>query len=97
MCDMENQALMIMYDTPTENNVKVAALVFDGLMIYKEDVQDLDRLLRLCEQEILRKMGCTIKLVEKTMDEGYEDLPVTLFQKRETNIPKVILEQTPVF
>ena len=97
MCDTENQALMIMYDTLTDNNVEVAALVFDGLMIYKKDVQDLDKLLSLCEQEISKKMGCRIKLAEKIMDEGYEDIPVSCFQKRHTNTPKVVLEQTPVF
>ena len=43
------------------------------------------------------KMGCKIKLVEKLMDEGYDDIEPTYIQKRETSLPKVILEKTPVF
>ena len=66
-------------------------------MIYKEDVQDLAQFLWLCEQEILMKMGCKIKLVEKQMDEGYDDIEITYFQKRKASLPKVDLEKTPVF
>ena len=52
MCDLENTALMIMYDTLSNQRVEIAALVHDGLMIYKKDVRDLDKLLKLCEKEI---------------------------------------------
>ena len=59
MCDLENQALMIMPDTliddNKDNNVEVTAHVFDGLLIYKEDVKDLLKLFRECEIEILKK------------------------------------------
>ena len=99
MCDLENQALMIIYDVMQSKMVEVAALVFDGLMIYKEDVYDLRRLLDECQDEVFRKMSCKISLVEKEMDEGFQDIPetLTLFDERKAMPVEISLEKIPRF
>jgi len=57
MCGLENQALMAAFDYPIEQNMEVGSLVFDGLMIYKDDVIPT----RL--EEILVGLGERVKVV----------------------------------
>ena len=41
LCKLENKALMAAFDYLNGKGIEVAALVFDGLMIYKNDVTDI--------------------------------------------------------
>lgn len=92
MCDLENQALMTIYDELKQNNIEPAMLVFDGIMICKQDVSNeyLTTLMKKCEDAIRRKLCCKIELVEKEMNEGYEIEVTTDYKKfnrkRETQI-----------
>ena len=38
MCTLENQALITAFDYLIEQNIEVSSLVFDGLMIYKDNM-----------------------------------------------------------
>ncbi|CAC5411586.1 unnamed protein product [Mytilus coruscus] len=69
----ENRALMIAFDYLTKQNIKVGALVFDGLMVYQKDVpkEMLPELLEKCSAEVKKVMGCDITFTNKVMDEGY--------------------------
>ena len=72
MCDRENQVLIEMFNFFTSKHKKVDVLVFDGLMINKENCpeSELPQLLRLCEDYIQTTLNITIKLTVKPMDEG---------------------------
>ncbi|CAC5382128.1 unnamed protein product [Mytilus coruscus] len=76
MCSLENKALMTAFDYLTEQGIEVGSLVFDGLMIYKDNVSS-ERLLQIlagCSQKVKEVMGCDITFTNKVMDEGY-DIP----------------------
>lgn len=72
MCDIENVALSHIERYLISRNIKYGTLCFDGLMIYKRDVDDIDELLRALEEVLLEKMGFAIKLSEKIMDEDID-------------------------
>ena len=75
MQDLENTCLMIAYDTITRNNIRVASLVYDGLMIYRDDFEyeRLHDILGQVEDTIYQKLpGLKLKFVEKEMDEGLD-------------------------
>ena len=73
MCKIENVALMAAFDYITSQNIEVSCLVFDGLMVYKDDVVDIDKLLRGCSDAVYEKLnGCKIEFTVKEMDEGFE-------------------------
>jgi len=55
MCGLENQAMMATFDYLIEQNIEVGSLVFDSLMIYKDNVPPT----RL--EEILVSLGNWIK------------------------------------
>ncbi|CAG2255685.1 unnamed protein product [Mytilus edulis] len=67
---LENKALMTAFDYLTEQGIEVGSLVFDGLMIYKDNVSSerLSEILARCSQKV---MGCDITFTNKVMDEGY--------------------------
>ena len=46
MGDLENQALLTIYDELISQNIRVSSLVFDGIMVYKVVVRDLKELFR---------------------------------------------------
>ncbi|CAC5375876.1 unnamed protein product [Mytilus coruscus] len=77
MCSLENKALMIAFEYLTEQEIEVGSLVFDGLMIYKDNVspERLSEILKGCSQKVKEVMGCNITITNKVMDEGY-DLPL---------------------
>lgn len=75
-CDYENTILQIMYQTCLANNIDVGVFVFDGMMINKENIHNLDELndlLRKMEIAILNQLGMKVEIVNKPMDE-YIDL-----------------------
>jgi hypothetical protein len=84
--DIENKLLQCMVDYLTNNNIykESLVLVFDGIMMYKKDVQELDiyNLLKLLEKEINDKLGYSIKLSIKEMNEDI-NIPVDELENNE--------------
>ncbi|MEW8548359.1 MAG: hypothetical protein AB2693_33055, partial [Candidatus Thiodiazotropha sp.] len=76
MCKMENQALMAAFDFLTQEGIEVSALVFDGLMIYKNETLNIEDILKGCSAAV-KKTGHNITFTVKEMDEGY-DVPSTM-------------------
>ena len=74
MTELENQALMCMYDVCLEENIEVASLCYDGMMVYKRDLpNDLNKLLRKMEARINTILpGCELKIKDKPMVEGWD-------------------------
>ena len=70
MCKLENKALMSAFDYLNENNVEVSALVFDGLMVYKDTITDINEILKRCSKSVKETMDCDIVFAVKEMDEG---------------------------
>ena len=58
-----------------KTGVEVSALVFDGLMVYKDTLKDINELLKGCSESVKEAMNCDIVFTLKGMDEGYKDLP----------------------
>ena len=46
MCKSENKALVAAFDYLNKNRVEVSALVFDGLIVYKDTVKNINELLK---------------------------------------------------
>ena len=77
LCKLENKALMAAFDYLNGKGIEVAVLVFDGLMIYKNDVTDIAGILQGCSSSVNQVLeGCDIEFTVKEMDEGY-DIPNT--------------------
>ena len=72
MCKLENKALMSAFDYLNENNVEVSALVFDGLMVYKDTITDINEILKGCSKSVKETMDCDIVFTVKEMGEGYD-------------------------
>ena len=72
LCDIENRILqcMVSYLDEKELVKSCLTLVFDGFMIPKDNVKniDMDELLKELEQEVLTELGYEIKLVVKPMN-----------------------------
>tara|TARA_R110000772_G_scaffold106125_3_gene207962 strand:+ start:5369 stop:8515 length:3147 start_codon:yes stop_codon:yes gene_type:complete len=81
MQSLENKALMTAYDTCTSRNVQVSALVYDGLMIYRNDHNqgDIEALLAQITIDVSSCFfgGIDIQWLEKPMLEGI-DIPINL-------------------
>ena len=66
---------MAAFDYLNGKGIEVAVLVFDGLMIYKNDVTDIAGILQGCSSSVNQVLeGCDIEFTVKEMDEGY-DIP----------------------
>ena len=78
MCDLENRVLMIAFDYLIEQDIEVGSLIFDGLMVYKDDVSPtrLEEILVGLSKRVKDVIGCDITFTNKVMDEGY-DIPVS--------------------
>ena len=75
LCGLENKALMAAFGYLNGKGIEVAALVFDGLMIYKNDVTDIAEIFQGCSSSANQVLeGCDIEFTIKEMDEGY-DIP----------------------
>ena len=72
LCDIENRILQCMVDYLNDKVLikSYVTLVFDGFMILKDNVKDvnIDDLLKELENEVLKVLKYTIKLVVKPMD-----------------------------
>ena len=84
LCKLENKAFISAFDYLNGKGIEVAALVFDGLMIYKNDVTDVVGILKGCSSSVNQVLeGCDIEFTVKEMDKDY-DIPSTT---RPTNQP----------
>ena len=72
MCDLENRTLITAFNYFTEKGIEVGSLVFDGLMINKKDVENLEDVLVGLRERVKEELGCDIIFTNKEMDEGYE-------------------------
>lgn len=72
LCDLENQVLTIM-ERAARTQAEVHVLCFDGMMV--SGVSDMNTLLRSCEKAVHAELGIAVRILEKTMDEGYEIPP----------------------
>ena len=52
LCGLKNKALMAAFDYLNGKGIEVAVLVFDGLMIYKNDVTDIAGILHGCSSSV---------------------------------------------
>lgn len=71
LCKIENDILMNMLSFFEEKGLTVGVLVFDGLMIEKDDMITPELLDECCEH-LKDVTGYGIKLVIKEMDQGYD-------------------------
>jgi hypothetical protein len=74
MTDLENKCLMCIYDVCRMEGIKVASLVYDGIMLYKDGLpNNLDHVLKRMEEQIFKVLdGCQVQIIEKPMNEGYD-------------------------
>jgi P4 family phage/plasmid primase-like protien len=88
MQHIENDILQIMFKKCKELKVKVGVLVFDGMMIEKENLKiEVPKLLKNLEQEVQEKLGYSIKLAEKSMDTDWKP------EFSEKNIDKKLIKE----
>ena len=86
LCRLENKALMAAFDYLNGKGIEVASLVFDGLMIYKNNVSDIAGILKGCSSSVGHVLeGCGIEFTLKEMDEGY-DIPGPTRNHQSTDI-----------
>jgi len=79
LCDIENTILMSMLDFFRSKQLIVGVLVFDGLMVEKNDIIN-DDLLNECCKYVNEKLGWTIKLAIKPMKMGFD---LSIFDKED--------------
>ena len=72
LTSIENVVLTHMEVFIQEKSISYGALCFDGLMIIKDDVEDIAELLRDMEKYLLERMGYPIRLSNKEMNEGLD-------------------------
>ena len=65
MCDLENRTLITAFNYLTEKGIEVGSLVFDGLMIYKKDVENLEDVLVGLRERVKEELGCDIIFTNK--------------------------------
>ena len=73
LCGLENKALMAAFDNLNGKGIEVTDLVFDGMMVYKNNVSDIAGILEgssSIDNQVLE--GCGIEFIVKEMDEVYE-------------------------
>jgi len=70
--EMENQVLIAIENALLRRNVRYGALVFDGIMVYKDDVKNIKMLLDQLMTDVSDQMGYCVKLSVKPMDEGID-------------------------
>jgi P4 family phage/plasmid primase-like protien len=69
LTNIENQVLQAMVIACMKKRVKIACLIYDGFMIYKEGV-NLDEICSYLEQEVKLYTKHVVTIVPKEMDEG---------------------------
>ena len=72
LCQYENIILLHMAYFCQKNKVEVGSLCFDGLMVYKKSIRDLESFLKQMCDFVKKKTSIDVLIVEKTMDENID-------------------------
>jgi hypothetical protein len=72
ICDMENKIIQCSYNYLLDNRIEVGALCFDGLMIKKDTVDNLDELLINLNKHIYDNLDINLEFTEKPMTMGID-------------------------
>ncbi len=72
LCEVENNVLTVMEEFLQSQKVNYGTFCFDGLMIYRKDVKDLPLLLEGMEAFVSDKMGFSVTITSKEMDEDVD-------------------------
>ena len=73
MCKLKNKALMAVFDYLNEKGIEVTYLVFDGLLIFKNNESDIAEILEGCSSSFGHVLeGCGIEFTVEEMGEGFE-------------------------
>ena len=70
LCQYENIILLHMVHFCLKNKVDVGSLCFDGLMVYKKSIDDLNSFLKQMCEFVKAKTSIDVLIVEKPMDEA---------------------------
>lgn len=65
---IENSCLMAMRDYIKSKKLRIGTFCFDGLLVEKDGIEDIDTILRECEEYVKKKTSYEIKLASKPMD-----------------------------
>jgi len=98
LTNMENQILQSMVNACIKKKVKIACLIYDGFMIYKEGV-NLDEFCLFLEQEVKIHTKHDVTIVPKEMDEGlvipddYKDSFQKITEEKELKKIEILAEK----
>lgn len=70
LTNMENQILQTMVNACIKRRIAISSLIYDGLMVYKECVSDIQEFCFYLEQEVKEHTKHIVSIVTKEMDEG---------------------------
>lgn len=86
LCEWENNILTVMSEYLQENNIEIGVLVFDGIMIKTGSCPDsIETLCANLSECIKSRYNIDIVIVEKIMDEGYDNILDTFNNPIEEN------------
>ena len=69
LCEVEDKALTVIEEYLVKNNIRYGTLCFDGILVYIRDVPNLPHLMTALEKTLKEKMGFSILIKHKEMDE----------------------------
>lgn len=72
LCEVENKILVLIEIYLKENNIKYGTLCFDGLMVYKNSVPNIKKLLYKLEKHLYQHLNYNIYLKCKDMNEDID-------------------------
>jgi hypothetical protein len=72
--EIENKICQCMIDYCKENNIRVTAPCYDGILVYKEDVDNVNELLNKIEFYIHDKLDIKVSLSEKIMNKSIVEI-----------------------
>lgn len=99
LTNMENQILQSMVNACIKKQVKISSLIYDGLMIYKEGVSNLEEFCSYLEQEVKENTKHIVSVVPKEMDEGlvipddYKDSSQRTVEEKNKKKEEMLLEK----
>jgi hypothetical protein len=99
LTNMENQILQCMVTACMKKKVKIASLIYDGFMVYKDCVPDINAFCLYLEQEVKEHTKHVVSIVEKEMKEGliipddYKDSSQRSLEEKEKKKQELLLEK----
>jgi hypothetical protein len=72
MCDVENRCLKVMEEVAVQAGQEVAVLAYDGLMTIDSTTEDRSDMIQRMENAIRERIGVSVQIKEKIMDEGFD-------------------------